>query len=171
MKILLQKPIGTDGSLQTCKQARSKGLVDFIGISGHKPHILVKAIETNEFDTILVPLNIVTRQALEELIPTAKKYDIGVAIMKPLSAKTSTLITCLYNPSLSLVSDEPELKVLLGQDNASMVSNALRYVLAQDISVVVTGLKTIEEVCIAAGVGENYKDLTIEQKKLFKIKF
>jgi len=67
----LGKAVGPDGSLQMCKKARSKGLVDFIGVTGHKPHILIKAIETNEFDTILVPLNVVTRQALEELIPRA----------------------------------------------------------------------------------------------------
>ena len=87
--------------------------------------------------------NIVTRQALEELRPLAKKLEIGVAIMKPLSAKTSRLITYLYTPSLSLLSDEPELKGLLGQDKISMVRNALRFVLAQDVSVVVPGLKSI----------------------------
>lgn len=52
----LKKAMGPDGVLQTCKKARSKGLVDFIGITGHKPHILVKAIKTNEFDSVLVPL-------------------------------------------------------------------------------------------------------------------
>jgi len=106
-KKTLRKAIGSGGSLEMCKKARSEGLVDYIGITSHKPLLLIKAIETNEFDTILVPLNVVTRQALEELIPLAKELDIGVAIMKPLSAKTSKLVTCLYNPSLSLLSDEP----------------------------------------------------------------
>ena len=124
------KATGLGGSLEMCKKARSKGLVDFIGISSHKPRVLLKAIETNEFDTVLVPLNIVTRQVLEELIPLAKNLDIGVAIMKPWSDKTSNIITCLYTPSLSLLSDEPELKTLLGQDKISMVRNALRFVLA-----------------------------------------
>ena len=75
----LSKAMGTDGVLQTCKQARVKGMVSFIGITGHKPRVLKKAIETGEFDTVLVPLNVVTRQALEELVPAAKKHDIGVA--------------------------------------------------------------------------------------------
>ncbi len=165
------KATGPGGSLQMCKKARSEGLVDFIGVTGHKPHILIKAIETNEFDTILVPLNIVTRQALEELIPRAKELDVGVAIMKPLSAKTSRLITCLYNPSLSLLSDEPELKALLGQDTASMVRSALRFVLAQDVSVVVTGMKSIEEVDAAAQVGNEYTDYTTAESNRFKVQF
>jgi len=167
----LGKATGPDGSLQMCKKARSKGLVDFIGVTGHKPHILIKAIETNEFDTILVPLNVVTRQALEELIPRAKELDVGVAIMKPLSAKTSRLITCLYNPSLSLLSDEPELKAFLGQDVASMVKSALRFVLAHDVSVVVTGMKSIEEVDAAAQVGNNYTDYTAAETNRFKVQF
>ncbi len=167
----LEKAMGPNGSLGMCKKARSEGLVDYIGITSHKPRVLIKAIKTNEFDTVLVPLNVVTRQALEALIPLAKELEIGVAIMKPLSAKTSKLITCLYEPSLSLLSDEPELKTLLGQDKRSMVHNALRFVLAQDVSVVVTGFKSIEEVETAAKVGENYGGLTRDEKNRFSAQF
>ncbi len=167
----LQKAIGIGGSLEMCKKARSEGLVDHIGITSHKPQVLIKAIETNEFDTILVPLNVVTRQALEKLIPLAKELDIGVAIMKPLSAKTSKLITCLYEPSLSLLSNEPELKALLGQDTTSMVRNALKFILAQDVSVVVTGLKSIEEVETAAQVGNEHIGLTRDEEERFRVQF
>ena len=167
----LAKAMGQDGSLQTCKQARNKGLVDFIGITGHKPRVLVKAVETGEFDTVLVPLNLVTRQALEELLPVAKKHDVGVAVMKPLSAKTSSLVTCLYKPSLSLVSDEPELKAWLGDDKNSMVSGALRYVLSQDVAVTIPGLKSIQEVEVAAKVGSEFNGLTKNEKDRFNVQF
>lgn len=163
----LAKAMGTEGSLQTCKEARKQGLVDFIGITGHKPRVLVKAIETCEFDTVLVPLNVVTRQALEDLLPTAKAHEVGVIVMKPLSAKTSSLITCLYNPSLSLVSDEPELKTLLGKNSDSMVDNALRYVLSQDIATVIPGLKSIHEVETVAKAAEQYAGLTVREKNHF----
>lgn len=165
----LTKAMSPDGSLQTCKQARNKGLVNFIGITGHKPRVLVKAIETGEFDTVLVPLNLVTRQALEELLPAAKEHDVGVAAMKPLSAKTSTLITCLYKPSLSLVSDEPELKAWLGEDNDAMVSSALRYVLSQDINVTIPGLKSTLEVEVVAKVGREFNGLTKNEKDHFNV--
>ena len=167
----LEKAMGPNGSLEMCKRARSEGLVDYIGITSHKPRVLMEAIKTNEFDTILVPLNVVTRQALEELIPLAKELDVGVATMKPLSAKTSKLITCLYQPSLSLLSDEPGLKALLGNDVPSMVSSALRFVLSQDVSVAVTGFKSVEEVKIAAKVGENYTGLTSEETERFNVNF
>ncbi len=165
----LSKAMGQDGSLQTCKQARSRGLVDFIGITGHRPRVLLRAIETGEFDTVLVPLNFVTRQALEELLPAAKKHDVGVAIMKPLSAKTSTLITCLYKPSLSLVSDETELKAWLGQTQNAMVSSALRYVLSQNIAVTIPGFRSIEEVEVASKAGNEFNGLTRDEKNRFNV--
>lgn len=163
----LTKAMSVDGSLQTCKEARREGLVDFVGISGHKPRVLAKAVETGEFDTVLVPFNIVTRQALEELLPVAKAHDVGVVVMKPLSAKTSNLITCLYQPSLSLVSDESELKELLGETADEQVNSALRYVLSQDVSVVIPGLRSIHEVETAAKIGEEYKGLTTKEAKRF----
>ncbi len=117
----LRKATGPDGVLQTCKEARREGLVDFVGITSHRPRVLVKAIETGEFDTVLVSAYVVTRQALEELVPYAKAHDVGVIAMKPYFAKTSKLITCFYQPSLSLLSDEPDLHALLGQNSDLMV--------------------------------------------------
>ena len=165
----LAKAMGADGSLQTCKEARKQGLVDFIGITGHKPRVLVKAVESGEFDTVLVPLNLVTRQALEELLPTAKNHDVGVVAMKPLSAKTSTLITCLYEPSLSLLSDEPELKELLGESNEAKVNSALRYVMSQDVASVIAGLKSVGEVETAVKAAENYSGLTPPEQEKFSL--
>jgi uncharacterized protein len=167
----LAKAMGSDGVVHTCKQAREKGMVDFIGITGHKPMVLKKAVETGEFDTVLVPLNIVTRQALEELVPAAKKHDVGIAVMKPLSAKTSNLITCLYQPSLSLLSDEPELKTLLGSDQNSMANSALRYVLSQDIAVTIPGVRSTEEVEVATQTGNKFNGLTKQEEKRFHAEF
>jgi len=164
---ILTKALGADGSMQTCRDARKEGLVDFIGITGHKPRVLTKAIQTGEFDTVLVPINVVTRQALEELVPVAKAHDVGVVAMKPLSAKTSNLITCLYQPSLSLVSQEPELKTLLGKTADEQVTNALRYVLAQDVAAVIPGLRSIHEVEVAAITGEEYRCTTLKEQQHF----
>jgi len=34
------------------------------------------------------PLNIVSREALDSLIPLARQYDVGLAVMKPVSVGT-----------------------------------------------------------------------------------
>jgi len=166
----LTKAMGSNGALQTCKKAQKEKLTKFIGITGHKPQILVKAIKTGEFDTVLVPLNVITRQAEEELLPTAKDLDIGVIAMKALSAKTSNLITCLYQPSLSLISDEPELRTLLGQNNDEMISCLLKYNLSKDITSTIVGLRSITEVQVATKVGINYQGLSAIEQKRFDFK-
>lgn len=163
----LAKAMAPTGALQTCKEARREGLVNFIGITGHKPRVLAKAIESGEFDTVLVPINVVTRQALEELLPAAKVHDVGVIAMKPLFVKTSNLITCLYQPPLSLLSVGEEGNLLLGQTANEKVTNSLRYVLSQDVSVVIPGLQSLNEVEIAAKAGMEYRGLTVEEQKRF----
>ncbi|XES77511.1 MAG: aldo/keto reductase [Candidatus Bathyarchaeia archaeon] len=165
----LQKAMSEDGALQTCKLARREGLADFVGITSHRPRVLVKAIETGEFDTVLVPLNVVTRQALEELVPFAKAHDVGVMTMKPFFAKTSKLITCFYQPSLSLLSDEPELHTLLGPDADAMAQNALRFVLAQNVAVAIAGVKSVAEVKAAAKAGNEFTERTAEEKQRFTV--
>lgn len=165
----LKKAMAPGGSLEACKKARSEGIVDYIGITGHKPLVLAEAVKTNEFDTVLVPINVVTRQALEELVPLAKSLNVGVAAMKPLSAKTSNLITCLYKPSLSLLSDEPDLNEWLGENIATKVERALHFILAQDVATVVVGFRSIDEVEVATKIGNEYHGLTDYEKKLFRI--
>jgi predicted aldo/keto reductase-like oxidoreductase len=165
----LRKAMSQNGVLQTCKEARRKSFADFIGISSHKPRVLMEAIKTGEFDTVLLPLNLVTRQAEEELLDVAKKFDVGIVVMKPFSAKTSRLITCLFDPSLSLLSNEPEIRAWLGQETGLRVRSALRYVLSKEISVTIPGLKSINEVEIAAKIGEEYSGLSAEEQKLFEV--
>ena len=165
----LNKAMGPDGSLQTCKEARKEGLVNFIGITGHKPRVLAKAVESGEFDTVLVPINVVTRQALEELMPVAKAHDVGIIAMKPFFVKTSNLITCLYQPSLSLLNAGPESKTLLGETLNEQVTSSLRFVLSQEVSAVIPGMRNFLEVETAAKAGQNYKGLTEEETRRFNV--
>jgi predicted aldo/keto reductase-like oxidoreductase len=165
----LKKAMGPGGSLESCKEARSKGFVDFIGISGHRPNVLVEAIKTNEFDTVLVPLSVVTRLALEELIPLAKDLDVGVVIMKALVCKVSNIMTWTYAEPPRLFLDEPDLKVFLGEDTNARVRSALRWVLSQDISTVALGLGSVKQVEWAANIGKEFQGLSKEEKERFMI--
>jgi len=165
----LKKALSTGGAIETCRKARAEGLVDFIGISSHRPNILVEAVKTGEFDMVLVPLNVVTRQPIEELLPLAKEHKVGVAVMKPLAMKVANMWTWKYTPSFSLLSDDPELAAFLGADRTLRVRNALRFILAQDISTIVPGFKSVEEVEVAAKAGEEFKGLTRKEEDLFNV--
>ena len=52
-----------------------------------------------------------------------------------------------------------------------MMQNALRFVLAQDVSVVIPGLKSTQEVEVAAKTGTEYTELTSNEAERFKVQF
>lgn len=71
------------GALKVLKKEKNQGKIGFIGITGHHIPTLIKAVKTNEFDTVQVPYNIAHVLA-EELFDVCQEYDVGTMIMKPL---------------------------------------------------------------------------------------
>ena len=105
-----------DGPLEALVEAREVGKIRHIGVTGHTfPSVLVAALKRFKFDTFLVPLNIVEREPLAELIPLALEMKLGVTIMKPIA-------TGLLPASL-----------------------ALKWLMNQPISVAVPGATTVAE--------------------------
>jgi len=74
------------GPLEALLEAREAGKIRHIGVTGHTfPSVLIAALKRFKFDTFLVPLNIVEREPLAELIPLALETKLGVTIMKPVA--------------------------------------------------------------------------------------
>ncbi|MBP37860.1 MAG: aldo/keto reductase [Dehalococcoidia bacterium] len=74
------------GPLEALLDAREAGKIRHIGVTGHTdPKVLVAALKRFNFDTFLVPMNIVEREPLAELIPLAIEKKLGVTIMKPVA--------------------------------------------------------------------------------------
>ncbi len=105
------------GSLEALKAAQREGKMDYIGITSHRPTVLIQAMKSGEFDTVKVPLNYVEHTPLRELIPLANKLDIGTIAMKPLGGGAF--------------------------DNAT---EALRFVLMMPVSTVIPGVSSVSEV-------------------------
>ena len=108
--------LGAGGALEALIEAREQGLVRHIGCTGHTSRILLRALEHFDFETILVPMNIVERELLEELIPMCLERGVGITIMKPVA-------TGLLPARL-----------------------ALKWLLNQPIAAAVPGATTVEEV-------------------------
>ena len=82
------------GALEAFVEARQRGLIKFIGITGHgvnAPQIDLEALRRFDFDSILFPLNFVQmaipefRKYAEELIATCKAKDVGTMIIKTIT--------------------------------------------------------------------------------------
>jgi predicted aldo/keto reductase-like oxidoreductase len=86
--------LGPGGALEAVLEAKKEGLVKYIGITGHRPEVYVKALERFEFDTVLFPLSRVHAAHLNEhnnflpLLELAKQKDVGTIAIKVVSKQS-----------------------------------------------------------------------------------
>lgn len=73
-----------DGAVKALVDAKKTGKVRHIGITAHSMTTLEAAIESEIFETIMYPYNIIENQA-EKLFERAYKCNIGIIAMKPLA--------------------------------------------------------------------------------------
>lgn len=140
----LEKALMPGGLIDGLKQAKASGKIDFIGFSGHKKDILISAIKTDEFDFVEMPINVVDRYTWCDVLPLAVERDMGIISMKPLAGGALTDLT-------------PEI-----------IDLALRYVVSQNISTAVVGMRSLSEVEQNTKAGIMYKQLSdSEIEKLF----
>jgi len=82
----LDRIFGPAGAMEALLEARERGLVRFLGVTGHHdPAILLEALRRFEFDTVLVALNAADRHRLsfiEAVLPEATSLGMGVIAMK-----------------------------------------------------------------------------------------
>ncbi|UCE43874.1 MAG: aldo/keto reductase [Candidatus Bathyarchaeota archaeon] len=170
---ILKKAMGSEGSLAALEEAKSQGKIGYIGISGHNPYVLEKAIETGKFDTVLVPLNVLERRAAEKLIPYARELDVGIVIMKPLGGCGAPLqypqwgARFLGKPE----QDWPDLSEFIphfGRDGSERAHRSLRFVLAHNVDTVIPGLRSTAQVDHLVKVAEEFRGLTSEEKRSYR---
>lgn len=82
----VERVFGPGGAMEAFVEAREKGLVRFLGVTGHQePAVVRKCLETFDFDTVLIPVNPAEphyKCFLEEIVPVASAKDIGIIGMK-----------------------------------------------------------------------------------------
>ena len=71
------------GALEALKEAKRRGWIRFIGLSGHYIPTLIRAVELDEFDVVQVPYHL-GHDAAEELFGAARSRGVGVIGMKTL---------------------------------------------------------------------------------------
>lgn len=73
------------GPLDFLGEMKKAGKIRHIGITSHQIDVAKKAVESGRFETIMFPLNFVTDEAAESLLPLCRKHDVGFIDMKPLA--------------------------------------------------------------------------------------
>lgn len=87
----LGRILGAGGAIEAFEQARSSGLVRFLGITGHHCAVLKQAIERYPFDTVMFPLNPIQaadpRPAMDYrlLLQSAVERGMGIIAIKSIA--------------------------------------------------------------------------------------
>lgn len=75
---------GPGGALEGMADGIRAGKIRYAGFSSHSLPVAAEMIETGHFDAVQVPFNFVDREAAEQVIPLARRADMGIISMKPL---------------------------------------------------------------------------------------
>ena len=137
---LLDRAFAPGGALEGLKAAKAAGKIRHIGISGHQQEGLVRAIESGEFDVAMVAVNIFDQDMIGSVLPGAKAHGVGTIAMKPFA--------------YGLFVEAPEA--------------ALRYVLAQDVSVAIPGMRTLPELEQNIRAAAGFRELAAADREALK---
>lgn len=80
----LKKVLAPDGPMAVVTEAKRLGQIRHVGVTSHSLDIAKELVKLGYFETIMFPLNFITFEAANELIPLAKERDVGFIAMKPL---------------------------------------------------------------------------------------
>ena len=116
------------GALEAILEAKQQGLVQHIGITGHRPYVLIEALNRFDFDTVLFPLNRVLAAHRDDyndftaLVELARRKDVGTIIIKAITRRSWEAAMRMYQTWY-----EPF-------DRQEDVDRSIWYALSQDIT-------------------------------------
>ncbi|MFH1707007.1 MAG: aldo/keto reductase [Planctomycetota bacterium] len=88
---VLEQALSRNGSLRVAREAQKAGIVRHIGFTSHSEKVSWKALRTGEFAAIMLPYNIINREAEKRVLPYCCAHDIGFVCMKPLAGGILTV--------------------------------------------------------------------------------
>jgi hypothetical protein len=131
----LDRVLSPDGALAALLEAKKEGLVRHIGVTGHIKDFLTETLELAEIETVQFPFNAVETVGVPALLEQASAKEAGAIVMKPMAGGA------LRNSSL-----------------------ALRYILQHDVTTVIPGMDSLQQVEENARVGNDPLPLTADEK-------
>jgi predicted aldo/keto reductase-like oxidoreductase len=142
----IEEIFGPGGAIEAFVEAQEKGLVRFIGVTGHHdPYIVKRCIESFDFDTILIPINPAEphhNSFITEIIPLANRKKMGIIGMKIYFRGMATRL----------------------QKHVSLRS-FYRYALSQPITTGVIGCDSIEQIEENVRFAESFQPLGDTEKR------
>lgn len=127
-------------NLDFLKDMRDEGIIGFLGVSGHREEVMLKAVETGIFDAVMFPFNYIVTDARKKIIPLCQEKNVGFVCMKPFAGGA-----------------------------LSNARNALGYALRHPISAAIPGMALIRELQQNISVSEKGYLVTDEEAENLEI--
>lgn len=152
-----EEAIGKNGCLAGLLEAKKRGLVRYIGCTGHlRPQRFVPVIDTGEIDVLMCAMNFVdghTYNFEEKVLPTARKHNCAIVCMKVYGGVTGSWDGYKKRRPGRLVADEHR-------------QRAFDYALSiPGVATCVVGMKTLEELRLAIEAVRGFKPLEGERRQ------
>lgn len=166
------RAIAPGGSMEQLDRCRAAGKLRFRGISSHDPDTLAAAIPSGLCDIVLFPIGpCVHPRYIDEILPLARKHNVGTVCFKTFGAGKLVGDTAGYNQPLA---DRPRGKVSTGgqTDAAPLLPHlspdeCIRYTLTHDPDVALLGLSFPNEQDTAFAAAERFTPMaTAEMQDL-----
>lgn len=130
----IERVFGSDGALEALLEAQKAGKVNHIGITGHKAEVLTELLDKYDFASVQFPANFLEDTGEKELFPKARSKNMGIIVMKPLAG---------------------------GAFNRKDL--ALRFLLGEDMTTIIPGMGSVQEVEENTALTRDFKRLTKEE--------
>ena len=123
----IEEIFGAGGAIEAFTMAKQKGLVRFIGVTGHQdPAIINACLRLFPFDTVLLPVNPAEperRSFIAEAIPLALEHEMGIVGMKVYLRGLAGRIPGRdgMEPFLRFALSQPVSNVVIGCDDLKQV--------------------------------------------------
>jgi aryl-alcohol dehydrogenase-like predicted oxidoreductase len=129
----VEEIFGAGGAIEAFVEARKKGMVRFIGVTGHHdPAILRACIERFPFDTVLLPVNPAEpahKNFIERVVPLALEKQMGIVGMK---VYLRGLVSRLpghegMEPYLRFALSQPVTNIVIGCDDLEQLEQNVKF--------------------------------------------
>ena len=131
-----EKVMAPGGALEAFIEARDKGLVRFLGVTGHGnkvPAMHKRSLERFDFDTVLLPYNYLLMQNsrysadFKELVDLCQKRSVAVQTIKsiarqPWGSRPRTFNTYFYEPLEDQIAIDKSVQWALGLDDSFLIT-------------------------------------------------
>ncbi len=116
------KTVLEGGLYAMAEEAKKAGIIRHISITSHSMDMAKQEVQTDLFDTVMFPFNVITSEPADELLPLCRKHDVGFLAMKPMAGGMLENATIAFK----YLRQFPDVLTLVGMEKIAEVEEGVK---------------------------------------------